>query len=146
MPMPSSNAIASNGLGRTDTEVRPRPERRQFSAEYKLKILEETDKATEPGQIGSILRREGLYSSLLAEWRKQRKQAALKALSDQPAGPKPSPDKAIKAENARLQKQIQHLENRLKRAQLLLEIQKKASELLGLDLSQVPDSADPETR
>jgi transposase-like protein len=143
--MPSSNSAASNGLGRTDTEVRPRPERRQFSAAYKLKILEETDKATEPGQIGSILRRERLYSSLLAEWRKQRKQAALKALSDQPAGRKPSPHTAIKAENARLQKQIQQLETRLKRAELLIEIQKKAAALLEIDLNQAPGSAANET-
>jgi transposase len=135
MPMPSSKSASTNGFDPTSTEVRPRPERRHFSPEYKLRILEETDKAAEAGQVGAILRREGLYSSLLAEWRKQRKQATLKALKNQPAGPKPSADSPLKAQINRLEKENLHLQKQLKRAELLLEIQKKASELLGLDLT-----------
>jgi transposase len=143
MPMPSSNSTSTNGFGPTRTEVRPRAERRYFSPEYKLKVLEETDKANEAGQVGAILRREGLYSSLLAEWRKQRKHATLQALKNQPAGPKPAADTALKAEIARLEKHNHQLQNQLKRAELLLEIQKKASELLSLDLSEPPNSATP---
>jgi transposase-like protein len=143
--MPSADSSTTNGLSKLSTEVRPQVERRRFSAEYKLKILEATDKASESGQIGAILRREGLYSSLLAEWRTQRKKATLQALKDQPAGPKVSPDTALRAENARLHKQNQQLQAQLKRAELLLEIPKKAAALLEVDLSQVSSSAESET-
>jgi transposase-like protein len=114
---------------KVDTEVNAKPERRQFSAEYKRRILEEADACTEPGQIGALLRREGLYSSNLINWRKQRAEGSLKALSPKKRGPKPDP---VANENAALRRRIERLEAELKRAETIIEVQKKLSDLLGL--------------
>jgi transposase len=110
-------------------EVNAKPERRQFSAEYKRRILEEADACTEPGQIGALLRREGLYSSNLINWRKQRSEGSLKGLSPKKRGPKPDP---VANENAALRRRIERLEADLKRAETIIEVQKKLSDLLGL--------------
>jgi transposase-like protein len=112
-----------------DPEVNAKPERRKFSAEYKRRILEEVDACTEAGQIGSLLRREGLYSSNLVHWRRQRAEGALKALSPKKRGPKPDP---LADENAALRRRVERLEAELKRAETIIEVQKKLSELLGL--------------
>jgi len=114
---------------KVDPEVNAKPERRQFSAEYKRRILEEADACTEPGQIGALLRREGLYSSNLINWRKQRAEGSLKALSPKKRGPKPDP---VANENAALRRRIERLEAELKRAETIIEVQKKLSDLLGL--------------
>jgi transposase-like protein len=71
------------------TEVTPKAKRRQFSAQYKLRILDEADRCTRPGEIGALLRREGLYSSNLATWRRQRQKGQIGALSPKKRGPKP---------------------------------------------------------
>jgi transposase-like protein len=112
-----------------DPEVNAKPERRQFTAEYKRRILEEVDACTEAGQIGALLRREGLYSSNLTHWRQQRAEGSLKALSPKKRGPKPDP---VAAENAALRRRVERLEADLKRAETIIEVQKKLSELLGL--------------
>jgi transposase-like protein len=114
---------------KVDPEVNAKPERRRFSAEYKRRILEEADACTEAGQIGALLRREGLYSSNLVHWRRQRAEGALKALSPKKRGPKPDP---LADENAALRRRIERLETDLKRAETIIEVQKKLSELLGL--------------
>jgi transposase len=114
---------------KVDPEVKAKPERRQFSAEYKRRILEEADACTEHGQIGALLRREGLYSSNLINWRKQRAEGSLKALSPKKRGPKPDP---LANENAALRRRIERLEADLKRAETIIEVQKKLSDLLGL--------------
>ena len=114
---------------KVDPEVNAKPERRQFSAEYKRRILEEADACTEAGQIGALLRREGLYSSNLTHWRQQRAAGSLKALSPKKRGPKPDP---LADENAALRRRIERLEADLKRAETIIEVQKKLSELLGL--------------
>ncbi|SRR6266511_1174852 len=111
------------------TTFKAKPERRQFSAEYKRRILEEADACTEAGQIGALLRREGLYSSNLTHWRQQRAEGSLKALSPKKRGPKPDP---LVDENAALRRRIERLEADLKRAETIIEVQKKLSELLGL--------------
>ena len=116
------------------TEVTPKAKRRRFSASYKLRILEETDRCTQPGQIGALLRREGLYSSNLTSWRRQRDQGQIGALSPKKRGPKPAPDAAMARELTRLREQNQRLEQKLKKAELIIEVQKKVSALLGLDL------------
>lgn len=110
-----------------------RPKRRVFSHEFKLKFLAEADSATEAGQVAAMLRREGLYSSNLTEWRRARAAGLL--------GPaKPGQVNPLAVENKRLQKEKRALERRLKRAELLLEIQKKAAELMGIELDQqLPD-------
>ena len=116
-------------LGR-DSEVVARPQRRRFTAEYKLSIIDQADSAQGAGAVGALLRREGLYSSHLATWREQRKQGELDALTAKKRGPKVfvSPlmkeNRALQAANARLTK-------KLKNAELIIEVQKKVAALLG---------------
>jgi transposase-like protein len=113
-----------------DPEVVLKAKRRQFSAEYKRRILQEADACTEPGQIGALLRREGLYSSYLFEWRRQRAQGERHALSAQQRGRKPA-DKSV-AELVQLRGENEHLRARLEQAEMIIDVQKKLSQLLGL--------------
>jgi transposase-like protein len=113
-----------------EPEVLPRAKRRQFSAEYKLRILEEADACTKRGQIGALLRREGLYSSHLANWRQQRALGQLEGLSPKKRGRK-APDPA-EVELARLQRENERLRSRLEQAEIIIDVQKKLSKLLGL--------------
>jgi transposase len=113
-----------------DPEVLPRAERRQFSGQYKLRILEEVERCTERGQIGALLRREGLYSSHLSKWRQQRAAGQLRALSAQKRGRKAQEVEAD--EFARLQRENERLRARLEQAELIIDVQKKLSRLLGL--------------
>ena len=119
---------------RPDPEVSEKAKRRHFSAEYKLRVLEEADACGEPGDIGALLRREGLYSSHLAEWRRARRDGSLKALA-KPRGPKGRRRDPVAAENEQLRKENARLRRHLAQAQTILEIQKKASELLGIPLN-----------
>ena len=132
-PKPRTQNGVSNQQ-QPQNEVTPKAKRRRFSASYKLRILEETDRCTQPGQIGALLRREGLYSSNLTSWRRQRDQGQIGALSPKKRGPKPAPDAAMARELTRLREQNQRLEHKLKKAELIIEVQKKVSALLGLDL------------
>ena len=114
----------------------PRAKRRRFSAEYKLRILEEAAACSERGQIGSLLRREGLYSSHLTTWRHQREQGQLEALSPKNRGRKPSVDETLAKELAELKRENQRLGNRLQQAETIIDVQKKLSGLLGLTLNE----------
>ena len=104
-----------------------KPKRRAFSASYKLSILEEADQASETGEIGALLRREGLYSSHLAEWRKQRRQGQLQALSPAKRGRKG--DKKD-AEMTALRRENERLQSQLAQADLIIDAQKKLSQAL----------------
>jgi transposase len=115
-----------------DPEVVPRAKRRRFSAAYKLRILEEADASSGSRQIGALLRREGLYSSHLATWRRQRTQSQLDGLSPKPRGRKPSVDEGLAKELAALKRKNERLEFRLQQAETIIEVQKKLSGLLGL--------------
>jgi transposase-like protein len=115
-----------------DPEVPERPVRRRFSARYKLDILAEID-AAEPGGIGAILRREGLYSSHLVDWRRARDRGALEALARPSGRPRPNP---LAREVERLTRQNTRLEGRLATAERIIEIQSKVSELLGIPPAQ----------
>jgi transposase-like protein len=119
-----------------DPEVAARPKRRRFAAEYKLRILREADACKGGGEIGALLRREGLYSSHLVHWRRQREEAAQSQLKTRKRGPKAKVQdprvKQLERENALLQRQ-------LKRVALLLDIQKKAGEILGIPLKNLDD-------
>lgn len=131
--MNTGRAVTLNGnrdkMGREpDPQVVPKAERRQFSAEYKLRILAEADRCTERGEIGALLRREGLYSSHLEKWRKQRDRGALTGLRGQKRGRKPDPQAA---EIARLQRENEQLRGRLERAEHIIDVQKKLAHLLG---------------
>ena len=112
-----------------DPEVLAKAERRQFSAEYKLRVLAEADRCSEPGQIGALLRREGLYSSHLSKWRQQRERGAL----GQQRGRKAD---SQAAEFKRLQRENERLRSRLERAEHIIEVQKKLAELLGTTLDE----------
>jgi transposase-like protein len=126
----------SNKTQLPDPEVIPQAKRRRFSAEYKLRILEEVDACTEPGQIGALLRREGLYSSHLTTWRRQRAQGQLAGLSPKRRGRKSSVDQALTQELDALKRENQHLQSRLQQAETIIEVQKKLSGLLGLALNE----------
>jgi transposase len=128
-------ALLSNAQGhpaRPDTEVLDKPVRRRFTADYKRRILAQANACTGPGDIGKLLRREGLYSSNLSNWRAQREQAIDDGLSKS-RGRKPQERNLLAEENARLQKENQHLRERLTQAQTIIDVQKKLSQLLGMN-------------
>jgi transposase-like protein len=116
-----------------DPQVLPKAERRRFSAEYKLRIVTEADGCIEHGQIGGLLRREGLYSSHLTKWRRQRDEGTL----GQKRGRKPDPQAA---EVKRLQRENEQLRARLERAEHIIDVQKKLAQLLGTSLDETPGS------
>ncbi len=147
MPQPASNRDEEEGLVPPDPEVVAKPKRRQYTAQYKLKILRETDACTKPGEIGSILRREGLYSSLLSTWRAQRDAGTLAGLKPKKRGRKAKPTderddqiKALEKEKRALERDKARLEARLHRADLMLDLQKKCSEILGITFPPPPPS------
>ena len=126
--------MSRNGNERPDVpdpEVVPMAERRRFTAEEKLRILEEAEHCTEPGEIGALLRREGIYSSYLSRWRRARERGQLTALGAQRRGRKPATDVALAREVARLRHENERLQDRLERAETIIEVQKKLSQLLG---------------
>jgi len=114
--------------------VPEKPVRRCFTAEYKLRILREVDRCTQPGQLGALLRREGLYSSHLTAWRQQRDKGTLAGLTPQRRGRKANPDAPLIAENERLKRETQRLAAKLRQAEAIMDIQKKLSEILGIPL------------
>ena len=128
-------------VGRTvplpDPEVRERPVRRTFTAAYKLRIVEEANAASEPGAVGALLRREGLYSSHLVEWRRLYRAGALSGLTRPRGRPAPNP---LAVENDRLRATIDRFEARLVRAEKVIAVQGNVSALLR-ELSL--GSADP---
>jgi transposase-like protein len=119
-----------------EIEVLAKASRRRFSGEYKLKILREADICTEPGAIGALLRREGLYSSNLTTWRAQRERGELLGLTPKRRGPAPSPKNPLAGKVAALERELARETARADRAEALVELQKKVSELLGIALPQ----------
>lgn len=124
---------------RRTTEVPATARRRQFSAAYKLRILEAADACTDLGSIGALLRREGLYSSHLSAWRASRRKGSLAELSrTRGAKPKKSPETR---EVERLRKENARLRRELEKAKTVIEVQKKLSEILGVDL-EAPENGE----
>ena len=121
----SATPVHAGGVTKPDPEVVERPARRRFTAEYKLRILAETDTAP-AGTISGILRREGIYSSQLGSWRQQRNEGSLAGLSTK-RGPKPD---RVAAENAKLRRENARLRKDLADARLVIDVQKKVSRLL----------------
>jgi transposase-like protein len=119
---------------RPDPEVQEKPVRRTFTAEYKRRILEEADRCTRPGELGALLRREGLYSSHLTTWRKHREQGMLNGLAPKKRGRKPKPKDPLLEENERLLRENARLAARLKQAEVITDVQKKLSKILGIPL------------
>lgn len=122
-----------------DPEVPAKATRRQFTAEYKRRILREAAAASASGEIGALLRREGLYSSHLITWRRQRERGELAGLTPQRRGRKEKTVNPLTKRVAELERDKRRLQRRLERAELLLEIQKKASQLLEIPLASRDD-------
>ena len=124
-------AADSRSVAPLDSEVVARPKRRTFTAEYKHRILQEAQEATAaPGGVGALLRREGLYSSLLAYWRHERANGIIEALTPQKRGPK-SQRNPLQEENLKLQRQNARLTEDLRKAHIIIDVQKKVAALLG---------------
>jgi transposase-like protein len=136
---------SAEGKNATAPESRPDPEvvaqakRRRFTAEYKQRILAAVDQAKGSSGIGALLRREGLYSSLLSTWRRERDAGALQALTPQKRGPKSKRD-PIAEENQQLRRETLRLTEELRKAEIVIDIQKKVATLLGRPILTV----DPE--
>ena len=121
-------------LAPVDSEVRQIPLRRRFSAEYKLRILRLADACTEQGSLGALLRREGLYASNLKTWRRQRDTGTLEALEPKKRGRKPQEANPLSGEVERLRKENDRLAKKLRQAELIIDVQKKVSQILGITL------------
>lgn len=119
---------------RRETEVSEKASRRRFTAEYKLRIVREAEACKAPGEVGALLRREGLYASHLSSWRRQRDSGALSALRSRKRGRKPDPDAALKRQVAKLERENARLRQKLEQAETIIGVQKKVSELLGIPL------------
>ena len=117
-------------------EVLEKATRRRFTRAYKEQILAEADQCTESGGIGELLRREGLYSSSLARWRQER---TVGALDSKPRGRKPNPNKEETQELAKVKLDNARLTERLRQAELIIEVQKKVSEMMGIKLPEQDD-------
>lgn len=130
----SGAPVADQGKPIPDPAVPEKPLRRRFPAEYKLRILREADRSTDPGHLGALLRREGLYSSHLSTWRQQRDLGTLAALAPKRRGRKAAPNAPWVAENERLRRENQRLSAQLRQAETIIEVQKKLSEILGIPL------------
>ncbi len=130
-----ATGVSADGADRPDPEVAAKAKRRQFSAEYRLRILKEADTCKEPGEIGALLRREGLYSSHLVLWRRQREAGALAGMRSKKRGPRGrGEDPRVKQQ----EREITRLRRRLKQAETIIEIQKKVAGMLGIPLN-APD-------
>ncbi len=139
--IPLGRILPEVHLDRGKAAVLPNPEvpdktvRRRFTAEYKLRILNQADACTEPGSLGTLLRREGLYASNLNTWRHQRERGILSGLTPRKRGRKESVSEPLLAENEKLRKENERLTNRLRQAEIIIDVQKKVSQILGTPLA-----------
>ena len=121
-------------LSPSEVEVAAKPTRRRYTAEYKHRILREAETCTRQGELGALLRREGLYSSNLTVWRKQRERGEIEGLSQKKRGPSSKEKNPLAAKVATLERVNRRLKARSERAEGLVELQKKVSEILGIEL------------
>ncbi len=131
-PAPSMGSLNGAAPPAPDPEVVTKPTRRKFTARYRLRILEEADRCSRPGEVGRLLRREGLYSSHLSVWRKARNAGALQGLTPKKRGAKPSRVHPHEEKIRRLKAKVTHLEKELATARTIIEVQGKVAGLLGL--------------
>jgi len=132
---PAGGKTSESRNGTMDSEVSAKVSFRRYPAAYKLKILREADRCTKPGENGALLRREGLYSSLLSSWRRQREAGEFDGLAGKKRGRDGAAREKLASENKRLSRENQRLEGKLRKAEIVIDIQKKASELLGIPLN-----------
>lgn len=134
VPSPASRLPAVGAAGGTpDPEVTERARRRTYTAEYKLRILDEADRCG-PGLLGALLRREGLYSSHIGTWRRQRDEGSLAGLAPRKRGRRPAAKNPLAVEVARLERELARANARAARAEGLVELQKKMAALLGEEI------------
>ena len=136
-----ASGARAGALAGVDPEVPAKAKRRRFAAEYKRRVLREADAARDAGEIGALLRREALYSSHLNSWRRARERGELAGLEPKRRGRKEKAVNPLTKRVVELERDKRRLERRLKQAELLLEIQKKASQLLEIPLAS-PDDED----
>ncbi len=132
---PSSPARASRGLHPVP-EPEVKAQRRQFSAAYKLQILQAASACKKTGEIAALLRREGLYASHLSKWRTQQRSDTL----DRMRGRKPEQDAELKRRIQELERDNEQLQSKLRQAAKIIEVQKKVSEILGVSLEETNSS------
>lgn len=123
-----------------DPEVSDRPRRRKFTAKYKLAVLRELDACTEPGQVGAVLRREGLYSSHVTSWRRAREAGELQGLAPKKHGRPRKPRNRLQPENDQLRRENARLHEELRKANIIIDVQKKLSTILGISLPETDGS------
>src|SRR5213594_4658008 len=129
-----STSLEASGMT-VETEVVAKAQRRRFTAAEKLRVLREADACTKPGELSALLRREGLYSSHLSAWREARRRGELAGLTPRARGPKPKPVDPRDRKLTEQAREITRLQARLERAEGLIEVQKKVSQLLGIPLA-----------
>lgn len=122
-------------IAHPNPEVKDKAVRRRFSAEYKLRILTLADACTDPGSLGALLRREGLYASNLNTWRHQRERGVLSGLTPKKRGRKESVRNPLVAENEKLRRENYRITKRLRQAEIIIDVQKKVSQILGIQLA-----------
>lgn len=123
-------------VGRPTTEVAEKAKRRTFTAEYKSRIVREAERCEKNGEIGALLRREGLYSSLLSKWRQEASRGGLSALRPKRRGPAPKVVDERDKRIAQLERELKKERRRSQRAEALVEVQKKVADLLGIVLPE----------
>ena len=131
-PSDGGSGAELHGIVSPDPEVPESKPRRKLTAKYKLRILAEADVCNQPGQIGALLRREGLYSSSLTMWRRQREKGLLQAMTPKKRGRKEKQKNPLAKDVARLENENRRLKLRLRKAELIIEAQKKMAEILGI--------------
>jgi transposase len=136
----SDEAGSAAAAAPPDPEVEAKPKRRKFTAAYRLRILEEADRCQDPGEIGQLLRREGLYSSHLSSWRKARREGSLAALAPKKRGAKPKVRNPLEPKVRQLEAKVARLETELEKAHTILDVQEKVAGLLGFSLESGKDS------
>ena len=134
--MSSLNGVTGSEEMSREVEVVAKATRRRFSAEYKVKILRAAEACTKPGEIGALLRREGLYASNITTWRAQQRKGALAGLAQKKRGPAPAEKNLLAVTVAAQEKEIVRLTARAERAEALVALQKKVSESLGIALTR----------
>ena len=135
----SDEAGSAAAVPPPDPEVAAKPKRRQFTAAYRLRILEEADRCHGPGEIGQLLRREGLYSSHLSNWRTARREGSLRGLRSKKRGAKPKESNPLAPKVRELEAKVARLEKDLHTAHTILDVQGKVAGLLGFSLEDGKD-------
>ncbi len=139
-PGASGDVAAAPEIEAPDSEVLEKAHRRRFTPKYKLRIVREADDLAGTGQVGAMLRREGLYASQLSDWRKERERGELDGLAARKRGPKANPDKALERQIAKLARENARLAQRLEQAEAIIDVQKKVAALLGNPMNAHPSN------